>query len=435
MPQWRKTAQVFILFAFIVVTVDAGDDLSDFSNDLATDVGPLLVLFGESMTKQYLSESTSFLDYFIFAMAPIGILTAIVSSIRVCGSTWLRAFIGRSQEGDGVIEAELCTSTGRDVCELFNRGGITRVLGRPTILELVHVPQNDQKEQATGPDKAKLFLFRDYLKKYDEDETKNDWKRVQGSLESDDGNPFAPNPNLSLNVGIVKPPNKAFFAVAAVGFVLQAGVLSLAGVGVWVLGWNLNQGNSVASRYYAPIMFIAGTVTTYEIRYKRQDNVDSHSRLFWLQPGPQVIGDQCFDPFAHFENKIESDDDANNRDERNNRLRAWTSSKKNFDQKFEFYTIVAVLTTLIGYITQFIGLRGMKAWVSLAQLGITVVMSILRGLLRTQRLGRNDNKLRRMPDLVTGYELDWLAFEIAGLDSEILSCATICLPFACGLPI
>ena len=71
---------LLILCAIAFASVHA-DDLSDFSNDLATDIGPLLVLFGESMTKQYLSESTTFLDYFIFAMAPIGILTAIVSAI------------------------------------------------------------------------------------------------------------------------------------------------------------------------------------------------------------------------------------------------------------------------------------------------------------------------------------------------------------------
>ena len=40
-------------------------------------------------------------------------------------------------------------------------------------------------------------------------------------------------------------------------------------------------------------------------------------------------------------------------------------------------------------------------------------MSTLRGLLRTQRLGRHDNKLAKMSDLVQGHELDWLSFEIA----------------------
>ena len=88
----------------------AGDDLSDFSNNLAQDLGPLIALFGEPITRQYLSESTTFLDYFIFAVCPLGIITAIVSVIRVCGHSSLRAFIGRSQEGNGVVEAELCTS-------------------------------------------------------------------------------------------------------------------------------------------------------------------------------------------------------------------------------------------------------------------------------------------------------------------------------------
>ncbi|KAF6840554.1 hypothetical protein CMUS01_03913 [Colletotrichum musicola] len=60
----------------------------------------------------------------------------------------------------------------------------------------------------------------------------------------------------------------------------------------------------------------------------------------------------------------------------------------------------------------FIGLRGMKAWVSLAQLGTTVIMSLLRGLLRMEHLGKNDNKLADRPEMVVGYELDWLAFEL-----------------------
>jgi ankyrin repeat protein len=411
---------LFLLCAVAFVGVNA-DGLSDFSNNLVTDIGPLLVLFGDSMTRQYLSESTSFLDYFIFAMAPIGILTAIVSTIRVCGHSSLRAFIGRSQEGNGTVEAELCTSTSRDVCELFNRGGITRVLGRPSIIELVHVPRcGNEKLQYSEVDKAGLFLFRNYLQMDD-----TDWEKPT----KNGTNMFAPNPNLSLNVGIVKRPFWVFVAVAAIGLVLQAGVLVLAGIGVWILHWNLN-GQSAAKRDYAPVMFIVGTVlmcggmwccaaligqTTYETQYRRSRPISSRtvgdkeasrqSRLFWLQPGPQVIGDQSFDPFAYFE----APDDP---------LVDWTSSKKDFDEKFESYTLVAVLVVLIGYFMQFIGLRGMKAWVSLAQLGITVVMSILRGFLRMQRLGRDANRLASMPDMIAGYELDWLAFKIAQQESQ-----------------
>jgi ankyrin repeat protein len=403
---------LFLLCVVAFVGVKA-DDLSDFSNDLATDIGPLIALFGEAMTRQYLSESTSFLDYFIFAMAPIGILTAIVSVIRVCGHSSLRAFIGRSQEGIGTVEAELCTSTSRDVCELFNRGGITRVLGRPNIIELVHVPRcGGLGPQCSMEDTAGLFLFRNYLQMDD-----TGWEKRRRSSPS----LFAPNPNLSLNVGIVKRPPWVFVIVAAVGLVLQAGVLALAGVGVWILQWNLNEAKTSASRDYAPVMFIVGTVlmcggmwscaaligqTTYETRYRRTRPTSSQqSRLFWLQPGPQVIGDQTFDPFAYFE----TPDDP---------LVDWTSSTKNLDKRFETYTVFAVMAVLIGYIMQFIGLRGMKAWVSLAQLGITIFMSILRGYLRMQRLGTDANKLAIMPDMIVGYELDWLAFEIAHQESQ-----------------
>lgn len=400
---------LLIIFALALNGVNA-NELSDFSNNLATDIGPLLVLFGESMTRQYLSESTRFRDYFIFAMAPIGIITAMVSAIRVCGHPSLRAFVGRSQEGDGVVEAELCTSTSRDVCELFNKGGITRLLGRPRILELVYVPGPKAQDPSFAADRAGLFLFRHYLEAHRDQDT-CEWTRMSDNASLS----FAPKPNLSLNVGIKTWPDWVFYVVASVGFVLQAGVLALAGIGVWVLQWNLNKASTPASGNYAPIMFITGTLlmcvgvwacaaligeTTHELRYERKCESEQNSRLLWLQPGPQKIGDQSFDPFAYF-------------DKEDNPLRRWTSSTKDFDEKFEVYTLFAVSAVLVGYIVQFIGLRGMKAWVSIAQLGITVVMSILRGLLRTQRLGRRDNKLAEMPDLVGGHELDWLSFNIA----------------------
>lgn len=422
-----KRCLFFVVWAAGLAGVRA-DDLSDFSNNLATDIGPLLALFGGSMTRQYLSESTSFLDYFIFAMAPIGILTAIVSTIRVCGHSSLRAFIGRSQEGDGVVEAELCTSTSRDVCELFNRGGITRVLGRPKIVELVYDQRYDNPAPDSADDKAGLFLFQNYLQKYgtlNGDTFGSDWRRVKrranGGHEGIGHTSFATHPNISLNVGIVKRPDWVFNAVAAVGFVLQAGVLALAGTGVWILRWDLNEGNgSPATRNYAPSMYIIGTIllcggmwscaaligqTTRELRFERVSAGQAahcQSRLIWLQPGPQLIGDQSFDPFAYIEDTTKP-------------LRMWTSSKKEDWDKvshFELYTFVAVVAVLVGYIMQFIGLRGMKAWVSLTQLGITIVMSMLRGSLRMQRLDRKGNKLLDKPDAVAGHELDWLAFEI-----------------------
>jgi hypothetical protein len=85
------------------------------------------------------------------------------------------------------------------------------------------------------------------------------------------------------------------------------------------------------------------------------------------------------------------------------------SSNKYVFRRFEHYTWLAVLATLNGYIMQFIGSRGMQAWIFLAQLVVTVLMSVLRGLLRTQRLASDDNELNLIPDMVAGLELDWFA--------------------------
>ncbi|KAF5009881.1 hypothetical protein FDECE_3932 [Fusarium decemcellulare] len=449
----------WVLWTFVSGVRADDDGLSDFSNDLATDLAPLLTLFGDAVTKQYLSESTSFLDYLIFAMGPIGVLTAIVSTIRICGHSSLRAFVGRSQEGEGTIEAELCTSTSRDVSELFNRGGIARVLGRPVILELVYLPPGPN--ETLGADGG-LDLSKTYFSKTPSLHQPKGWQRVKGSVferpstEKTLAEEFAPNPNLSLNVGIVKRPKWVFVAIAITGVLLQAGVAALAGVGVWILGWNLNGGRSPASKNYAPFMFIGGTSlmcfgmwscayligqTTREVRFRRCDQTLSEkastssppttssrsssvasrssspalpqedavqrpkSRFFWIQPGPQVIGDQSFDSYGYAEDTA-------------NPARIWMSSRKEFHDDFELKTLFAVSAVLIGYIAQFIGLRGMKAWVSLSQLGVCVAMSVLRGCLRMQRLDKSSNQLADKLDLVSGYELEWISHEIIPQETQ-----------------
>jgi hypothetical protein len=70
----------------------AGDD---FSNNLFSDLAPLLTLFGEQVTKQFLSMSMGWADHIILGMGPLGVITAVVSAIRVSGVDQLKALIGR----------------------------------------------------------------------------------------------------------------------------------------------------------------------------------------------------------------------------------------------------------------------------------------------------------------------------------------------------
>ncbi|KAI9689743.1 MAG: hypothetical protein M1822_009625 [Bathelium mastoideum] len=436
--------------------------ISDFSNNLATDLGPLLQLFGEPVTRQYLSEATSFLDYFIFALAPIGILTALVSVIRVCGDSSLRAFVGRAQEGDGDVERELCTSTGRDVCEVFNKNGVTRVLGQPKILEIIQLYEDsgpnyrdmmdDKEGKRRDHDDMGIYLFHDYLQRLPRD---GEWKyqrprqlrwlkraklhseedaslNISSALSESNKPLFAANPNLSLNVGIEKLHDGLFYAVAALGLVLQVGVIVMAGLVSWQYGWtsvndngstNNTRPNSISvmiSHNSSPLTFICGSVLmgvgvflcaaligqstreyTYLRKYTPGQTVPS-TRLFWLQPGNQVIGDQTFDAFAYIEAE--------------KYLTHYVSSRKDLSKRYELYTWITIIVTLGGYVAQFIGLRGMSAYISIAQLGASLLMSFLRGCLRIKRLTRHDNKLFGISDKILKHELDWLAFEIGRKD-------------------
>jgi len=67
----------------------------EFANNLFSDLAPLLTLFGEQVTKQFLSMSMGWADNILLAMGPLGILTIIVSAIRVGGVRQLKALVGR----------------------------------------------------------------------------------------------------------------------------------------------------------------------------------------------------------------------------------------------------------------------------------------------------------------------------------------------------
>jgi hypothetical protein len=228
---------MFGLLILVLVASAAADTWDDFSNNLATDLAPLITLFGESVTKQWLSESTDVLDLIIFALLPLGILTAVVSAIRVCGNQSLKAFIGRAQEADGVAEAELCSSTGLSVCELWSKGGISRVFGRPKILEIVHertsqfddfyptISTQEGNSTVRKWDDPTCGLTRP--KEYFPNAT--NWKELGPThKERDNEQDFAENPNLSLNIGITKTSPRWLWCSVAFAALLQVSVFAFA---------------------------------------------------------------------------------------------------------------------------------------------------------------------------------------------------------------
>lgn len=107
----------------------------------------------------------SWVDNVIFAVAPLGIITAVISAIRVSGPPWLRAVVGRARENRAATEVELLSSGSDEVCELWNGQAIVRTTGKPEILQIVYLPEcrDDENfglyslEEAT---KAKLLAVK-----------------------------------------------------------------------------------------------------------------------------------------------------------------------------------------------------------------------------------------------------------------------------------
>ena len=123
--------------------------MADLFNNFFSDLGPLISLFGENFATQFLSESFTSWDHIVFAMGPIGIITAFVGAIRLAGPSWLRAIIGIARQNRGEAEAELISSTSGAVCELWNGASVTRAVGAPLVKQII-VPRQEKDTNTFG---------------------------------------------------------------------------------------------------------------------------------------------------------------------------------------------------------------------------------------------------------------------------------------------
>ena len=92
-------------------------------------------------------------------MAPLGIISAMVAAIRVAGPLWMRALVGRARENRASVELEVMSSTSRDVGELWNGESIVRIVGRPTIKQLIFIEKKKDDPMTYG-----LFTLDQALK-------------------------------------------------------------------------------------------------------------------------------------------------------------------------------------------------------------------------------------------------------------------------------
>ncbi|KAK6838724.1 hypothetical protein RU639_000093 [Aspergillus parasiticus] len=407
-------SHLILVTCFIIPAARAGG-WDDFTDNLATDLAPLISLFGERLTTQFLSESVSLLDNVIFALAPLGILTAAVSAIRVCGNASLRAFIGRAQEGPGEAEHELLSCVSETTAELFNNGGISRVFGRPRLLEVVVWKD---KDPVTKEDCWKTGTLRDAL-------LQGAWTAKDAGLkllEKDYPLPELEIPNLSLNKGIARRNQGWFYCAAVVGLVLQIGVLAYSALTVLIYPDQFQKDEQPVESYAFPL-FLIGTICLCTGMFLCAFIIERSSRefyfhpvkpskIYWLQPGGQNVGDQVFDSFLAVNEGSSSQLDEG--------LVYIKSIRDHALQGNSYILILTISFTLVGFVAQFVGLRGLHASVTLAQMGSTLVMAIIRTCLRTKRISSKENRLTKHERNLTSHknqELDCFAFHLEDVKS------------------
>ncbi|CAH0045102.1 unnamed protein product, partial [Clonostachys solani] len=408
----------------------------------------ILALFGERVTMQFLSQAMGFADCVLLAMAPLGILTIIVSAIRVKGPPWLKSIIGRARENLSTAEIELMSSTSREVCELWNGLNLVRCQGSAEIWQFICLIPDSVK---SGGDKhpqheVEIKSLRDMLEEKVLVNQAHDGPRdLDREIPRDrlvdraKGEPkitivrdMTTNaaPNISLNSHDSRRMETTVWAVISI--LVQLGVLAFYCCTIYYQPWKHRfSKNDKQVVWYAFPAVAAGTIvlvlgllicafvveqSTREDRYKTMNS--DKIRMVWLQKH-KTVNDQVFNSFAIYPSSgpeqhtfitSHRKDEQGQPDEPKKKGSLGSTTLAKFTavlQSLETLTTLGTFLSLLGFFFQFTGIRAMNWRASLVQLGAIILMTILRSWVR-----RGFSRAPGSTPLVPGFELDWFALSL-----------------------
>ena len=414
---------------------------SDTYNNLFSDLSPLIALFGEQVTKQFLSQSLDFGDCLVFAAAPLGILTGVVSAVRLGGYAWLRATIGRAAESRGAAGIELTSATSSGICELWDGKSVIRIQGSAKILSILFIdrrndpgksdPKDGHQEEEEAllqqsPDNDSSFpVVADFesgkalgwialqsslnmvRQKNDRRRTGAGWDQGEDTLPPEETRPLVRNPippippNIALNASS-RPTSILINGAALFTVLTQCAVLVLAGI----LTYSVvpSDGNDVPNFAFPLLALGTGLVFTgmvicawIVVSSSRQETWLPRAqngrtpRLVWLQ-SRQTVNDESFPPYAIFPKgkKI-----------------LLSLAEGNIQPSQPRLVLFGTFCAIVGFIFQFIGLRSLYWAVSVAQL---VAMFITTGI--RVSLYMPYSKAMTCQMLPPNFELEWLTNEL-----------------------
>jgi ankyrin repeat protein len=386
-------------FAFLLVPLAQASSGEDFSNNLLTDIAPLLALFGEQVAIDFMAGSLSWTEDIIFAMGALGVITAMVGAIRVGGPVWLKAIIGRARESRADIEMELLSSTSHDVCEAWNGQAIVRLVGTPSIVELIF--STELGDEASNDSRHEIRSVTEALEDGILQENPDTMAAATKHSDYTDDSIFEFPPNITLSVNGGGASRFELLVVAAIGIFVQSAVVFLAGFETYVPSWKIHFTNDDApvGSYAFPLMavgtalLVLGMVLSAHVitsssqkgEWRIPPHFKSPVKLAWIQRGGR-IGDQEFNSFSILSTGAI-------------RLR---KSIRRQQVRNGTLVVVATATTLLGFVAQFSALRFLHWSITIGQLVAIAIMTALRTWIR-RHVASTPGGLEKLPQ---GYELD-----------------------------
>ncbi|UQC89398.1 uncharacterized protein CLUP02_14927 [Colletotrichum lupini] len=409
-----KMMRVFLFTPALAASV-AADDGDDFVNNLFSDLAPLLALFGERVTMQFMSQSLGWADNIVLAM-----------------------------NGHYVVRCIGSAPVANCICLLPESG----------VNDGVHVevmPFHKVKNQYFAENESPRNLLRKAMSLNSSTSAEQDKEKLSHSKNTAKSriiitrNPRKSSPKITLNSHNIT--SRTELRIAAVwGVMLQLGLIAYAGCSVHYpsLGF-LKDGEPVAQyafpcHWAGTLLLVVGlllgghVVESSTIEEVFRPSRKLTAQLVWLQQ-TKTVSDQVFDSFAIYAKTQLSfiTTSERRRDERKppapslnqEVMLAITPVNEKLGISIEMETSIGTVVSLCGYIVQFCGMRGLHWSVSIAQLGAILLMAALRAW--TFRIAGEYHHERLQHWQQAGSIYLWL-FRIAGtfpLDDDLPTLATV----------
>jgi len=118
------------------------ENAQDAWSDLVAGVAPLVLLVGERVTKQHLREATSRIEYYMLGATPLGLITSIVSLLRLASIPIAARLIGRSDELIREACKEVTPVNTAEVTSVLSAGSVQRGEGNGSAVSRFHVRES-----------------------------------------------------------------------------------------------------------------------------------------------------------------------------------------------------------------------------------------------------------------------------------------------------